>query len=67
VRLGQQDLHVPDAGLGKARFAVAEVERPQAPEALVVAESGSALGVAMEARAPAAQSLAPYIPPSSPS
>ena len=41
--LGQQQLHVLDAPLAKAALAVAQVQLPQPPEALVVAELGEAL------------------------
>ena len=51
--LGQQQLHVLDAPLAKAALAVAEVELPQPPEALVVAELREALGGGEEALAPA--------------
>ena len=53
--LGQQQLHVLDAPLAKAALAVAQVQLPQAAEALVVAELGQALGGRQEALAPVAQ------------
>src|SRR6202020_1315132 len=57
LRLGEQQLHVADASLREAGLAVAEVERPQTPEALVVAERLQALDVGEEVRAPAPQRL----------
>ena len=45
VRLGEQRLCDGDAPLGEAGLGVAEVDAPEALEALVVAELGEAIGV----------------------
>src|SRR5579871_5417863 len=55
--LGEQQLHVADPPLGEAGLAVAEIERPQSTEALVVAERRELLDVAHEVRAPPSQRL----------
>ena len=51
--LRQQELHVLDATLAKAALAVAQVQLPQPPEALVVAELGEPLPALGETLAPA--------------
>src|ERR1700753_2411026 len=53
--LGEQHLDVLDATLGETALAVAEIEIPQAPKALVVAEVPELLGGGEETLAPRGQ------------
>src|SRR5580692_4721814 len=55
--LGEQQLHILDAPLAKAALAVGQVELPQTPEALVIAELIEPTGRCHEAPAPVRERL----------